>query len=68
MDSVKEFEGSRVQFYFEDMENESLFALTLNDLTENADANEILAVGTALNALIDLPLDHAKVSETYVIK
>lgn len=67
MDAIKEFEGSKVQYYFEDMENEKLFTLTLNDLTEGADKDEVVEVGTALNALIDFPLGHAKVTESHRI-
>ena len=65
MDTIKEFEGSKIQYYFEDIENEEYFSLNVSDVTQDADKEAVMAVGSALATLIDGPLSHAKVIETH---
>jgi len=63
----KEFSGAKVQYYFEDMENDEFFALNLSDVTEIADKDEVAAVGSALESLVVGPLAYAKVISSHRI-
>ena len=67
MDIIKEFEGSKVQFYFEDVENNEYFNVSLGEVAANAGNEAVAAVGTALSALVDGPLSHSKLIETHRI-
>ena len=67
MDIIQEFEGSKVQFYFEDVENNEYFNVSLGEVTANAGNEAVAAVGTALSTLVDGPLSHSKLIETHRI-
>ena len=67
MDIIQEFEGSKVQFYFEDVENNEYFNVSLGEVAANTQKETVAAVATALSPLVDGPLSHSKLIETHRI-
>ncbi len=62
---IKVWENSKVDVYFEDLENETLVRQGFNNLIQGATEEEIGAFVQAVDSLHELPSAHAIVSESY---
>lgn len=62
---IKVWEKSKVDLYFEDIENEQLVRQGFNNLIDGVSEEEVGAFVDSINSLHELPAVHAIVSDSY---
>lgn len=62
---IKVWEKSKVDLYFEDIENEQLVRQGFNNLIDGVSEEEVGAFVASINSLHELPAVHAIVSDSY---
>lgn len=64
---MKEFNGARLQFTSVDPATEEKHRFSLSDLKEDVDAGVVLAIGEALDGIIDGELEKTVLTQTFDI-